>query len=61
MSEYKKEELTSFINDRDKMQDFLALTKEKFLEFYSYLTEYEYELTLKDYNILYGRELEEDI
>lgn len=54
MDRYKKEELKSFIDDRDKMQDFLALTKEEFLEFYSYLTEDEYELTLKDYNILYG-------
>lgn len=52
MNEYKKEELKSFIDDREKMQDFLTLTKEEFLEFYSYLTEHEYELTLKDYNIL---------
>lgn len=44
----------NFINDRDKMQDFLALTKEEFLEFYSYLTEEEYDNTLKIYEKLYG-------
>lgn len=43
----------NFINDRDKMQDFLALTKEEFLEFYPYLTEEEYDNTLKIEEILY--------
>lgn len=36
---------TSFIDDEEKMQDFVRLTKEEFLLSYSYLTEEEYELT----------------
>lgn len=45
MLDYSK----SFLNDMDKMQDFLALTKEEFLQFYSYLTEEEYDITNKHY------------
>ena len=40
-----------FIDDKEKMVDFVALTKEEFLETYSYLTEEEYDETanlLKD-------------
>ena len=36
---------TSFIDDKEKMLDFFTLTKEEFLEFYSYITEEEYEAT----------------
>ena len=38
----------SFINDCEKMYDFFVLTKEEFLESYSYLTEDEYEATRND-------------
>ena len=40
-----------FIDDKEKMKDFIELTKEEFLESYSYLTEEEYDETadlLKD-------------
>lgn len=43
----------SFLNDMEKMQDFLALTKEEFLQSYSYLTEKEYDETLKHYEEVY--------
>ena len=43
----------SFLNDMEKMQDFLALTKEEFLQSYSYLTEEEYDVTLEHYNQVY--------
>jgi len=35
-----------FINDKEKMQDFLILTKKEFLESYSYIGESEYADTL---------------
>lgn len=38
----------SFINDEEKMRDFKELTKEEFLESYSYLTEEEYDITAKE-------------
>ena len=38
----------SFINDQEKMVDFFTITKEEFLNFYSYLTEEEYEATKQD-------------
>ena len=38
----------SFINDQEKMIDFFAITKEEFLNFYSYLTSEEYEATAQD-------------
>ena len=41
---------TSFITDKEKMRDFKILTKEKFLKSYSYLTEAEYDLTVKEVN-----------
>ena len=37
----------NFIDDKDKMFDFIMLTKEEFLASYSYLTEEEYENTLQ--------------
>lgn len=36
----------NFITDKEKMYDLLLLTKEEFLESYSYLTEKEYNNTL---------------
>ena len=41
-------EYTSFITDKEKMRDFNILTKQEFLESYSYLTETEYHLTVKE-------------
>ena len=38
---------TDFTDDEEKMKDFHLLSKERFLESYSYLTEEEYDLTLK--------------
>jgi hypothetical protein len=38
----------SFINEQEKMIDFFTITKDEFLNFYSYLTEEEYEETKKD-------------
>ena len=45
----------SFINDRDLMMDFLALTKKEFLDFYPHITESMYKITLRDYKLLYGK------
>ena len=36
----------NFIDDEDKMRDFPNMTKEEFLESYSYLTEEEYDATV---------------
>lgn len=38
-----------FIEDEEKMYDFVRLTKEEFLLSYSYLTEEEYDNTMKIY------------
>lgn len=38
-----------FIDDEEKMRDFKELTKEEFLQTYSYLTEEEYDMTEKEY------------
>lgn len=43
---------TDFTDDKEKMRDFHLLSKERFLESYSYLTEEEYNLTLKKVNDL---------
>lgn len=43
-------ELTSFINDDEKMYDFFCLTKQEFLNSYSYLAEQEYNKTVKELN-----------
>ena len=40
-----KEELCAFVDDADKMWDFIDLSKEEFLASYSYLTEAEWLLT----------------
>lgn len=41
---------TDFTTDYEKMIDFLQLDKSRFLESYSYLTEEEYDLTVKEFN-----------
>lgn len=38
----------SFINDQEKMVDFFTIDKQTFLNFYSYITDEEYEATKKD-------------
>ena len=46
--------ITPFVNDGEKMRDFFDLTKEEFLESYSYLTEEEYDATaeyVKEHNL----------
>jgi len=40
----------NFINDEEKMRDFIALSKAEFLRSYSYLTEEEYNNTLQLWN-----------
>lgn len=40
------------LHDGEKARDFFALTKEKFLQSYSYLTEADYDLTVKKYSWL---------
>lgn len=39
-------ETTSFLSDIDKMYDLLIISKQEFLDSYSYTTEAEYDLTL---------------
>ena len=41
---------TDFTDDEEKMRDFFALNKKRFLEMYSYLTEEEYNLTKNKLN-----------
>lgn len=41
----KNTQITPFIDDGEKMRDFFDLTKEEFLDSYSYLTEEEYGAT----------------
>ena len=38
----------TFINDKDKIRDFLILSKSEFLKSYSYIRETEYERTRKE-------------
>ena len=38
----------SFINEQEKMIDFFTISKEEFLNFYSYLTEEEYDETRQE-------------
>ena len=37
-----------FTDDEEKMRDFYILSKQEFLQSYSYLTELEYDLTVKE-------------
>ena len=39
-------EYTNFIDDKEKMIDFFNISKDEFLQSYSYLNEKEYDLTL---------------
>ena len=43
---------TDFTDDKEKMVDFNKLTKQEFLDSYSYLTEQEYELTMNQIKLL---------
>ena len=43
---------THFCDDEEKMADFNKLTKEEFLDSYSYLTEEEYQLTMNQVKLL---------
>lgn len=40
----------TFLNDLDKVYDFLQLSKQEFLESYSYITEEDYDLSAKEFN-----------
>lgn len=42
-----KDDELSFLDDEEKMRDFKELTKEEFLFSYSYLTEEEYDATMR--------------
>ena len=42
-------EYSNFLNDVDKMYDFLELSEDEFLESYSYLRKFEYQNTLKKF------------
>lgn len=44
---YKEKEIFSFIDDVDKIEDMLLLSKDRFLNSYSYLSNTEYENTKK--------------
>jgi hypothetical protein len=48
----------NFIDDSEKMRDFMKLTKDEFLKSYSYLTEEEYDNTA---NLLLNRGLKNGI
>jgi hypothetical protein len=50
MLDYSK----SFLNDREKMVDFLTLPKLEFLKSYSYITEEEYITTLEHFTEVFG-------
>lgn len=43
--EQKMNKISDFMDDPDKMFDFIVLSKAEFLSSYSYLTEEEYDLT----------------
>lgn len=49
---YVHAENISFIDDEEKMRDFVKISKEEFLSSYSYLSEEEYNATSKDYDKL---------
>ena len=50
MIDYSK----SFLNDTEKMVDFLILPKQEFLKSYSYITDEEYITTLAHFAEVYG-------
>lgn len=53
--------MSNFLSDKEKMEDFYNLSKEDFLHSYSYLTEDEYDETLKIFNKLKEEIKEYDI
>lgn len=53
--------MSSFLRDKEKMEDFYKLSREDFLHSYSYLTEDEYDETLKIFNKLKEEIKEYDI
>lgn len=48
----KEKGISSFINDDEKMRDFIVLSKEDFLKSYSYINEGSYDLTKTEYDNL---------
>ena len=50
----------SFIDDKEKMRDFYILSKQEFLQSYSYLTESEYDLTVKEASNDWGTPMDLD-
>lgn len=40
----------TFLNDLDKVYDFLQISKQEFLESYSYITEEDYDLSMQELN-----------
>ena len=55
----REEEIASFIDDVEKMRDFILLNKTEFLKSYSYINEGSYDLTKHEYNNL--RDVDKDI
>lgn len=54
----KEKEISSFIDDAEKMRDFIILSKEDFLKSYSYINEGSYDLTKKEYDSMRGIDLD---
>ena len=48
MKKEKKPKGFSFIDDEEKMEDFYLLSKEEFLQSYSYLHEDDYDATMEE-------------
>lgn len=48
-----------FTTDAEKMYDFFELTKEEFLQSYSYLNEAEYDLTAEKVNNMTAEEIQQ--
>lgn len=46
----KEKGISSFVDDAEKMRDFIILSKEDFLKSYSYINEDSYDLTKKEYD-----------
>lgn len=54
----KEKEISSFIDDAEKMRDFIILSKEDFLKSYSYIDEGSYDLTKKEYDSMRNIDLD---
>ena len=48
----REKEIASFIDDVEKMRDFILLNKTEFLKSYSYISEGSYDLTKSEYDNL---------